>query len=191
MPLQHACMFLHNLPAMERGLMHTGMDCLASTSSPLAGRCVGLHSSASPSQRAVPLTPRCLARSQAPGQGHRAAHTLRAATVEAPAVDQNGEGPSRDFRRTESIREQAHRRGKVFEPSYNQGMLKCRAGAFGRGPFAVQTPSGGRQVFAARDCNESYLECITRQAAAAVLAEQKVRQPCMSAVLSAQAAGLR
>ena len=163
------------LAAMERGLMHAGVESLASTSSPHAGRCAGLQSSASPSHRAAHFTPRCLARSKAPGQSHRAAQPLRAATVEAPAVDQNGEAPGREYKRTGSIREQAHRRGThtvrlcVYSPILQ---LPCRG--TGRCPPALQTP-GGEQAVLCCACIMPFWTTLKKQAGCRCLQIYSIR----------------
>ena len=97
-------------------MMHCSMDCLRSSASPAAGSCAGLQSTSylpGPSHSRTPVAPRCIARSQASRQSSRGAEPLRAATVEAPTVDQSGGDGTRDMKRSESIREQAHRRSET------------------------------------------------------------------------------
>ena len=97
-------------------LMHCSMDYLRSSASPAAGSCAGLQSTSylpCPAHSRTPVAPRCIARTQSSRQNSRAAEPLRAATVEAPTVDQSGGDGTRDVKRSESIREQAHRRSET------------------------------------------------------------------------------
>ena len=125
-------------------MMHCNMDCLRSSASPAAGRCAGLQSTSylpGPPHSRTPVAPRCIARSQPSRQHSRgAAEPLRAATVEAPAVDQSEGDGTRDLKRSESIREQAHRRSEtclyvLVHPACDQpGRMACSIGS-------LQTPA--------------------------------------------------